>query len=257
MNFPVDYDTHPWPRIRNILELFLTGARRHTLFGTAEYDITKAIEKIAQNEDGPSLNTFLVYSIAQTAIKNEKMRTFKYKQKKIVFKHADIGMPILKTLPSGLKIPVWYIVRKADTKTLEELNQELREAVIGDLANDKNVKFRRKLSEMPIFIQRFVYAWIFRHPVRIKKYFGNMGITNVRQQGFHSPFVGLAMNIYSCQISVGNVSDKFLPDENKNPSLRSVIQLGAGFDHIVMDGMCITTIAKELGQQLESAKGFA
>lgn len=254
----MDYEIQQWPKLRNILELFLTGHKRHTLFGHGTVDVTKALERIKskENADGPTLNTYLVYAIGRTAAKNEKMRTFRYKQKKIVFKHADIMIPILKTLPNGVKIPVMYVVRRADTKSLEELNTEMRNAVKSDLTQDSNVKFRRKLSQAPIFVQKLVYQWIFRHPVRVKKFFGNMGITNVRQLGYSSPFVGMAPNIYSCQFSVGNVNETFLPDENKQPTLRSVLSMGAGMDHVVMDGMCMATIAKDLCHFMETAEGL-
>jgi hypothetical protein len=250
-----DYEVQEWPPIRNIVELFLNRHRPHTVYGLGEYDITLLSEKLKGSPI--SLNTFLVYALARASIKNEKMRTYKHRNKMIVFKHADVGVPMLKKLPNGVRVPVAYIVRKADTKSLKEIHLELREAIKQDLTDDPSVKLRRKLATMPGFVQKLVYAWIFSHPVRMKKFIGNMGITNLRQSNYSSPFMGLPLNVYSCQFSIGNTSERFLPDENKQPQLRKLLSMAAGMDHLVMDGMCMAAIAKDLGEIVEKAEGLA
>ncbi len=256
----VDYDLQEWPKLRNLLELFLKGQRKHTVYGHGEMDVTLVLEKIeALKKSGnpyPSLNTFLIYTLSRVAAKHEQTRTCKFKNRKLVFKHADISLPILKTLPNGVKIPVLYVVRKAETKSLAQINFELKNAIKSDLTEDKNVKFRRKLAKLPLFVQKIMYWYIFKHPVRIKKFFGNMGLTNLQHMGYDSPMIGLPPSIYSLQFAAGSVSEKFLPDADKKPVLRKVLAMAGGMDHLVMDGMCIAAISKDFSQSVEKADGI-
>ncbi len=255
-----EYDLHDWPRLRHLLELFLKGQRPYTVHGHGEVDVTRFLDKIeALKQAGlpyPSLNTFLIYTLSRVAAKHEQIRTCKYRNRKLVFKHADISLPILKTLPNGVKIPVLYVLRKAETKSLALINHELKGAIKSDLTDDKNVKFRRRLAKLPLFVQKLMYKYIFMHPVRVKNYFGNMGLTNLHHMGFDTPMIGLPPSIYSLQFAVGNVSEKFLPDADKKPVLRKVLSMGAGMDHLVMDGMCIAAISKDFADSVEKADGL-
>ena len=255
-----DYDVSPWPRIRQLVELLLRHQRPYTVVGHGELDVTRALELLAtlrqERQLTISLNTYLVYVLSRVAARHEKIRTFKHRDRCVVFKHADIAVPILKRLPSGVKVPVPYIVRRADTKSLVELSVELQDAIVSDLSHDENVKRRRALNRMPFFVQRLVYWYIFQSPIRVNVYFGNMGITNLHHLGYDSPMVGLPPNIYSIQLSVGNVSERFLPDEHKRPTLRKILTMGSAFDHLVLDGMCLAAVAKDYVQAVERAEGL-
>jgi hypothetical protein len=256
----VDYVITDWPRIRDLVSLFLRFQKPYTIFGHSEFDITNVMDKIELIQKEHSipltLNTYMIYALSRVSMMHEKSRTYKFKKKQIVFKNVDVALPILKTLPNKVKIPVVYIVKQANKKSLSEIHLELRKAGKSSLAEDKNVKFRRALVKLPIFMQAWMYAYIFRSPIRMKKLFGTIGITNIHYPGYDDPFIGYPPNIYTCQYSLANISEKFLPDENKQPVLRKVLGVAAGMDHQIMDGMCVTGMSKTMADFLREASGL-
>ncbi len=259
-NGSAEYLWTDWPRVRNVIEYVLRAEKPYTFYGHGELDVTHLFEKMEFLRKNArillSLNTYLIYAISRIAMKHEKARTFKFKKKCIVFKNVDISVPILKILPNGVKVPVFYLVREANTKSLAEINEEMRCAIKSDLANDPIVKFRRSLLKRPLFIQSLIYRHIFKNPIRTKKFFGNIGLTNLQYLGFSSPFVGLPPNIYTCQFSAGSVTERFVPDQDKKPVLRKMLMLGAGMDHLIMDGLCISSFGNDLAAMLAKAEGI-
>jgi pyruvate/2-oxoglutarate dehydrogenase complex dihydrolipoamide acyltransferase (E2) component len=255
-----DYTVKEWPRMRDLVKLFLDAHKPTTVYGHGECDVTTVMEKIKairrESRITLSLNTYLVYVVSRVAARHEALRSYKHGRKLIVFQHADVSLALLKKLPNGIRIPVIYIVREADTKSLARINQEIKDAIDSDLTADPNVKFRRALVKMPAFIQKTLYYYVFSHPERMKKVFGNVGITNLQQLGYDSPMTGLPPNIHTAAFSVGNVSERFRPNAKKQPELRKILTMGAGFDHLVMDGMSMASIAKDFYRTITQAEGI-
>jgi len=255
-----DYQLKPWPRMRDLVQLFLDAHKPTTVYGHGEVDVTNVMEKLKtirkESRVTLSLNTYLVYVVSRVTGRHEALRSYKHGRKLVVFEHADVSLALLKKLPNGIRIPVIYIVRQADTKSLAQINQEIKAAIDSDLTADPNVKFRRALVKAPTFIQKALYYYVFSHPERMKKVFGNVGITNLQQLGYDSPMTGLPPNIHTAAFSVGNVSERYRPDVQKNPELRKILTMGAGFDHLVMDGMSMAAIAKDFYRTISRAEGI-
>ena len=56
---------------------------------------------------------------------------------------------IEKRKPDGALVPVSYVVRGANRKSMAEINDELRQAVRSDLAGDPGVSYRRRVMRLP------------------------------------------------------------------------------------------------------------
>lgn len=254
-----EFTAKPWPPLRDVLALFLRQNRPYNISGFSEIDMTNAkalLDEIKALGDQLSLNTYLVYVTARAAVNNPQTLSFKRGRKLIFFSHANISLAILKKLPNGLEIPVLYTVKAADQKSLSELNRELRDAIEGDLTSDKNVKNRRFLSKCPRFVQRFVYWYIFRDPLRINQHFGNIGLTNVRLADVHNPFIGFPPNVYTAQIAITGVLKKILPNDSGAPEARDVLSVASSVDHLTMDGIAVAKFAKDFNDMIEQAEGL-
>lgn len=254
------FTIQPWQKIRSILGLFLKFQRPLTVYGYGEADVTKTLRKIdslsEQSGEKLSLHTYLIYLFSQVAVKNPLMISYRSGNHLLTFKDVDLCLPILKVIPGGIRIPVMYTVKKADKKTLASLHVELQKAIKGSLQEDNKVKFRRSLLKLPVLIQYLLYFFIFNSPQRLKKYFGNMGVTSLQFPGLSVPFIGLPPNVYTIQFAIGSISEKFLPDADGKPSLRKVLHVAAGVDHLILDGMDMASIVKDISDAIESAIGL-
>src|SRR5580698_3838893 len=95
------YSARPWPKIRNGIYYFLRAQKPYTVFGYGELDVTDLLQQLqilrSRHRLLLSLNTFLIYALSRAAAQNEKARTFKHRNKLIVFEHVNLSLPIMKT----------------------------------------------------------------------------------------------------------------------------------------------------------------
>ena len=120
-------------------------SRPHAIYGLGEADVTEALAAIRHPERqlrvAVSLHAFIVYCFVQAAREQPVAQTYRHKNKLITFEDIDLLTPIDKRLPNGVRLPVGHIVRAAQTKTLAQINWELRQAVkAADLADDPAVQ---------------------------------------------------------------------------------------------------------------------
>ena len=99
---------------------------------------------------GVSFTAYLVYCLGHALDEHKSLHAYRRGRKKlVVFDEADVNTLLEKRKPDGSMVPVTYIVRAANRKSLAEVNHELRQASASDLYNDEGVRRRRKLMRLP------------------------------------------------------------------------------------------------------------
>jgi hypothetical protein len=184
------------------------------------------------------------------------VNTYRFGGKLIAFADVDVGTTIEKRIPGQGRLPLMYVVRAANTKSLAEINWELRLACRMNPADDPTIKMRRRLIAMPGLVRRAVFAAMARNPFWLKRVNGTMGLTNLQRRGLDRPFFALPPNIYTLTMAVGPIVDRFLPGPDRQPVPRRIVCLSAGADHAVIDGMDMVRFYERLTQLLESASGL-
>lgn len=136
-----------------------------------------------------SLHAFLIYCLSRTCQQVPEALTYRRGRSKLItFEDVNVATPIDKRLAGGLRIPVTYLVRAAQAKSLAEITLELRNATkLLDLGGDRTVQLRRRFS----FLPRLVRSWLARrmvsNPLLLNKFYGNTAITSVVRGGSTFP----------------------------------------------------------------------
>ena len=144
-----------WPRIRNLVTDMLAIAHRaHTGYGLLEIDVTLPLARIAEYKarvpDGVSFTAFLAYCLGRAVAQHRMMHACRKGARRLaLFDDVDVNTLLEKTKPDGSCVPVIYIVRAANRKSLAEINQEMRRAVVHDLYDDAGVRRRRQILRLP------------------------------------------------------------------------------------------------------------
>jgi hypothetical protein len=196
--------------------------------------------------------------MAHAAAENPAVLTYRHGRSRLItFEDADVGTIIEKRLPGGhVRVPVAYVFRAAQRKSLAEINDELRAACRSDLTDDPAVRWRRRMARMPEIVRRAVFHRVFNDPFLLCRFYGNIGLTNVQTPGFHNPLFVFPPNVYTLTFGIGNTTDRWGPPVVGEPARRKMLCLGGGADHAVIDGMGLARFAHRFTRLLESAAGL-
>jgi pyruvate/2-oxoglutarate dehydrogenase complex dihydrolipoamide acyltransferase (E2) component len=257
---PNEFSEAQWSPLRNAILSVLRQHRPHTVYGFVEVDVTDTLTALRKCQRmtriAASFHAFILFCIAKAANEHPAVHTFRYGKKLITFKDVDIGTLIEKRVPGHGRLPVQYIVRGANQKTLAAINWELRRAARSDPTRDPNVRLRRRVATMPGIVRRLVSWRIGKSPFLLKKFHGTIGLTNVQRQDLRTPFFALPPNIFTLTIAIGSITDRFFPDEDGRPVLRRMLCLTGGADHAVLDGMTLARFSERLTKLIESGAGL-
>jgi hypothetical protein len=255
------YTEKPWPEIRNALVSLLDQSRPHAIYGMGEADVTDALAAIRRLEKelriAVSLHAFILYCMTRAIREEPLAQTYRHGRKLITFEDIDVLTPVDKRLPSGVRIPVGHIVRAAQTKSLAQMNWELRQAVKAvDLDRDPAVRMRRRFARLPAIARRWLAWRTTRNPFLLKRIHGTTGITSIQSHGFSNPLFTLPPAIHTLSFSVGNLCERLALSEDGQVVRRKVLCLTGAADHDVMDGMQLTRLSYRFSKLLESADGL-
>ena len=233
---------------RLIDEYTTMSKKKNIIWATTEVDITEARQKIREYKESTgnriSFTAFLI-TIFSRVVANHKnpMNAIRKKKKELfIFEDVDVLTNIERTMPDGTKKPVNYTVRKAQTKTLKEISDELREAqkskeirVTSGKQKSKLMKIISKnVHKFPKFIRKLILNYNFNSPTFKKKTLGTVGVTAV---GMFGSGLGHMIHLTPHTISLGVGGMDLLPfNINGEVVNRELLALTIAMDHAIVDG---------------------
>lgn len=256
----VPFRETPWPAIRNTVESLLLQHRPHTCYGFGEADVTTALARIAAYQRelriAVSFHAFILHCLALAAAEHPAVLTYRYRRKLITFENVDVGTAIDHHLPDGVRLPVGYTVRLAQTKSLADINWELRQVLRTRQFDSEGLRLRRRVGNWPKILRRLVSWRIGRNPFLLHRFHGVIGLTNLQSSGLHTPFYALPTNIFTLTLAIGSIVKRPTIHNDQSHSVKKIVCLTAGADHLVVDGMALSKFAQRLIQLMESGAGL-
>jgi pyruvate/2-oxoglutarate dehydrogenase complex dihydrolipoamide acyltransferase (E2) component len=252
----------PWPHLRNAIAHYCDNARPHAIYSATEVDFSLAHERIAQirreTRIAVSVHAFVLGCAAHAASALPMLSAFRVGKKLVCFESLDMGTVIDQHVSKTvrMRLPVVYIVRDAGRKSIAQINWEIRAAARTDLGQNPETAFRRRLTKTPAAVQKVMFRRIIRDPWLHRKFFGTMGFTSTQSPLYAHPLTGFVPNIHSATIAMGNIHQKFMPDENGAPVLRKMLDMTGTFDHDFVDGQLLSRFGFELSRLIENAHGL-
>ncbi|WFE20914.1 2-oxo acid dehydrogenase subunit E2 [Solwaraspora sp. WMMD937] len=251
----------PWPRIRElVVDALSVGHRTHMAHGMVEFDVSRPIELIAryraQVPDGLSFTAFLVYCLGHAVDEHKMLHAFrKGRRKLVVFDDVDVNTLLEKRKPDGSLVPVIYVVRAANRKSLAQINHEMRAAARTDLYDDEGVRRRRQLLRLPRPARRAVWWWMRRDPARVKRQWGTVGLSNVGSFISPRPSWGISISFLTSTLIVGGMFDKVRWIDGA-AAPRKTLSATVTVDHDIVDGAPGARFGETLAGLIENAAGL-
>ncbi len=189
----------PFPTAREVgIDTVRIGMTRHHIPVLAEVDVTLARAAIAKRKEaageGLSFTGWVIKCLAQAASEHKRVHALRLGRHRLVlFDDVDVSIVVQRRLvgsepPEFLPMP--YVIRKANEKTVEAIQAEIRAAQARALApREQTIDLAEKMpsprairifASMPFFIWKAVY-WnrLFRDPFRVKRTMGTVSVTSV------------------------------------------------------------------------------
>jgi pyruvate/2-oxoglutarate dehydrogenase complex dihydrolipoamide acyltransferase (E2) component len=236
------------------------GSKRHHIPFLLEVDVTEARELIrsqkAKTGEAISFTGWIVKCLAQAISEHKYMHAIHHGKRLIIFDDVDVTIVVERAVgPGGKTLPMPYILRKANEKTLLEIHNEIRAAQKSQVAEGEvqiNSPRAARLTKIGSALPRFLrdlFFWgpLFRDAFRIKQMMGTVSVTAVGMSGPGGMGWGIPIGIHPLLIAVGGIARK--PGIfNDQIALREYLGMTVMFDHDVTDG---APAARFIGRLLE------
>ncbi|MGZ5581298.1 MAG: hypothetical protein ACXWGW_19635 [Methylobacter sp.] len=248
-----DHIEQPWSR--DAVTNFLSMSRRDISYAFSEFDVTDTFERIGSCQRelgiGISLHGVAIYCLAQAAALHPDALSYRYRNRLITFRNADVTTTMLKRLPDGSRHLALYTFRGAQHKTMAQIQWELRTAMRKPLLERPPIPGR-----LGRLARRFLYWRMQRNPFLFNKYLGNLMVTTAQSQGLNIPFYATAPSPYTLSLLLGPVTEQTRLDAQKQPVVRKLLHISGASDHAIIDGHPVSRFTLTLAKLFESAAGL-
>ena len=257
------YNT-PWRLVANTV---FGPPKSGKLYGTMDVDITETEEYIWSERKANrkiTMTSIAIAAIAKTLAEDTpEINCFIRRGRIIPRDYIDVSTAVL--LKGGEAMST-VIIKEADTKTVLEIANELKEKAFearqGD--EDEAMDSKHALAKIPWPFRKWIYLLIrfviYGLGIKIKsigisdRSFGSITLTNVGSIGLTNSFPALMpMAKLPAVIAIGKIEKRpvVIKDEIV---IRTILAGSAAFDHRLVDGIQIARFVKGVIRRIQNPK---
>jgi pyruvate/2-oxoglutarate dehydrogenase complex dihydrolipoamide acyltransferase (E2) component len=269
---PIDligkFENRDFPQFRNpTIDTMIWGRQRHHVPILLEIDVTTARSAIhqqkAQTGQGISFTGWIVKCLAQAVSEHQYVHAIrKGKRQLVIFNDVDITIVVERTV-AGEKLPMPYIIRKANEKNVAEIHAEIRTAQKSPVATGEVQVGSPRMAWMtqifvllPQFLRNLLF-WqpLFHNPFQFKRTMGTVALTSLSMFGGKGMSWGIPIGIHPLIIAVGGIAKR--PGViHEQIVVREYVGLTVLFDHDVTDGAPVARFIGYLRELMEGGYGL-
>jgi pyruvate/2-oxoglutarate dehydrogenase complex dihydrolipoamide acyltransferase (E2) component len=234
------------------------AARKHSIHGLVEVDITEAREHLRRIKEatGESLSFtgFITYCCARAVDEDKHLHAYRdWRNRLILFDDVDVSLPV-ERVEDGQPVVLQTVIRAANHKSVREIHEEIRSTQTKTLVATPWGARIRWYVLIPAFIRRWFYRIAQRAPQVIKEFNGTVLVTSVGMFGTSAGW-GVPLPGHTLVITIGGIEVKPLLRGGQLES-REHLCLTVSFDHDIVDGGPAARFVRRFQQLIESAAGL-
>ena len=258
----------PYPSSRQLtFDVGRIGLAKHHVRALLEVDVTEARRLIKQSRHGGariSFTPWLIKTIADcvalhppiAGVNNPK------RNRVLVFEDVDISMVVEKDV-NGARVPLPYVIRKADKKPLYEIQDEIEAAksqmvkdegnyVLGDGQSALGMKL---FIRLPQWLRLILMRWlVLNHPQRVKNMMGTVMITTAGMVGHTRGWI-MPFSMHPLCLAFGSLNEQVAVYKGEIQK-REILHLTVLIDHDVIDGVPAARFVDDLVKKLQAGVGL-
>jgi pyruvate/2-oxoglutarate dehydrogenase complex dihydrolipoamide acyltransferase (E2) component len=265
------FEEQRFPEFRTAtIDTLTWGSKRHHIPILLDIDVTDARNAIRyQKTMGHriSFTSWIVKCLAQAVTDHKSIHALrKGRQRLVIFDDVDVTIIVERAVGQpgiGETLPMPYIIRKANEKTVVAIHSEIRAAQQQPISTGEvqlgstRPTWMTKLYTMLPRVLRDLFIWqpLFRDPFLVKRRMGTVAVTVLDKGGQGGMSWGIPIGIHPLIVAVGAIS--------KRPGVvddRIVVRESVGltilFDHDVIDGAPVARFIKQLQTLMADGYGL-
>jgi pyruvate/2-oxoglutarate dehydrogenase complex dihydrolipoamide acyltransferase (E2) component len=253
-----DYQVLPFPRERQVMAIDggRLAARRHTIHGLIEVDVTRPRQLIrehhARTGEKLSFTAFAIACLAKAIDENKRMHAYRdWRNRLIVFDEVDVNTMVEVELYERTMV-VPHFIRAANKRTLHDIHAEIRAAQAQPTSTrGYGVRWFARLPR----IARDLFYWaIFKNPRWLKRSFCTVGMTAVGMFGAGSGWA-IPFGVHTLDIALGGIAEKPGAVDGRI-EIREYLCVTISFDHDIVDGAPAARFTQRLKALIEGGFGL-
>lgn len=242
------------------------GRSKHHVKALLEIDVTDARKFIRRSRLSGEKLSFLSWIIKVTADTVSRHPAAAginrpRKNKTVIFEDIDISIIVEKNI-HGKKVPLPYLIRKADKKTPSEIFFEIESAKTKHVEDEKDYVLSKEYNPSIIKLFLLLPQWIrllltrlfMSNPYKVKKMMGTVVITTAGMAGSKHGWI-IPYSMHSLSFALGSIN--LQPVVYKNEICkREILHLTALIDHDVIDGVPAALFIEEFVKNIETPGSY-
>jgi pyruvate/2-oxoglutarate dehydrogenase complex dihydrolipoamide acyltransferase (E2) component len=267
-----NFEETDFPRFRTpTIDTLTWGHQRHHIPILLEIDVTEAREAIHTHKmksgQRISFTSWMIRCIAQAVSEHKYIHALRKGRRRLVlFDDVDVVITIERAAGAGEALPMPYIIRKANEKTVAAIHAEIHaaqkspvpsgEVQVGSL---RPMGLTQIFTMMPQFLRNlFFWQPVLHNPFLFKRTMGTVSVsslTSFGRMGQSGMSWGIPMGIHPLMIAVGGIAKR--PGIiHEQIIIREYVGLTVVFDHDVTDGAPVTRFIRRLQELMASQYGL-
>ncbi len=249
---------------KNIALVTGEGKRKRSFHTLLEFDVTEArrsIQGLRNRGVDISFTGWIITCVSHALREHKELNCYRHGlNSMLVFDDVDVEIPIERRVGSEYR-PRAVMIRKAQTKTVEEITQEIRAAQREHIDTSAQVLGRKLAWEeklmmhAPLFLQKIVLGILRRNGRLKKKYLGTIAVTAVGMKGVFPGWVIASGGPLSMVVALGGILKK--PGVmHDSIQIREYLHASITFDHDIVDGGPMVRFVQRLTEMIETGYGL-
>jgi hypothetical protein len=246
--------TYAYPRLRNfVLDVLAEGQRKHIAHIMIEADIggirARLAERRQRGQATVSMTSYIAKSFACAIDADKRVQAYRLgKSRLVVFDDVDFAF-LIERRWEGEPLPVFYIVRGAQRKSVVEIHRELQAARTTPLRTDGPMNaLEVQFFLLPRFLRKAVWFVIRRNPYWFKDVAGTAAVTSMGMYTAGAA-VGIPITPMTLTLTIGTIEKKPAFHDGQMVE-RDVVHLTLSVDHDIVDGAPLMRFAERFKQLL-------
>jgi len=241
------------------------AAGRHHVRALLEVDVTDAWDAILQSRRGGrkvSFTAWLLKVIADCVATHRPVAGFNRpaRNRVVVFEDVDISIMVEKEV-DGTLVPLPYVVRGADQKTIFDIQDEIAAAKSQAVNEESYVLGERDIpvwtklfTRLPQGLRLLFFRIYLSDPRRVKAAMGNVMVTTVGMLGHTHGWI-MPISIHPLCLALGSLNEQAAVRRGQIEK-RRILHLMVLVDHDVIDGVPAARFVDDLVQKMEAGYGL-
>lgn len=265
------FEEQQFPAFRNpTIDTLTWGSKRHHIPILVEMDVTAAREIIrAQKKAGQGISFmgWIIKCLAQAISEHKYVHALRRgRQRLVIFEDVDVAIIAERAVDqsgAGETLPMPYIIRKANEKTVATIHSEIRTAQKQAVSSGEvQIDSTRAawMTKLYTLLPRFIRDWLFwqplfRDPFLVKRRMGTVAVTMIGISGQSGISWGIPIGIHPLIVAVGAIAKR--PGVvNDQIVIREYVGLTVLFDHDVTDGAPVARFIRRLQELMAYGYGL-